>query len=105
MGAWQEIKKAMSNPHPNKVARGPGRPKGAKNLTSQRAKLMVLEALDQRGGLKWLAGLDDDVFAGLLKTILPREEKVEWSGAGAGIQIVVQLPGDVLSGEPKKATS
>ena len=48
---------------------GPGRPKGSRDRLVQLREL-VLDALDERGGLEYLRALDDRDFVGLLKQVL-----------------------------------
>jgi hypothetical protein len=54
-------------------AGGPGRPAGTPNQISAQLKADILDAYEQRGGKKYLAGLADPLFVGLLGKIVPRE--------------------------------
>ena len=52
---------------------GAGRPRGSKNKITQNIRVMILDSLDRRGGVKWLNGLADPEFARLLARVIPQE--------------------------------
>lgn len=65
--------------------RGPGRPKGSKNKTTIQLKEMVLEALDNAGGVKYLEKRANDprtasAFLTLVGKVLPLQVTGEDGG-------------------------
>ena len=58
-------------------AGNPGRPKGTKDRYSKRVVLDILKSYDARGGVDYLTSLKDDLFAPLLKAILPKVVEFE----------------------------
>lgn len=69
---------------------GPGRPKGAQNKVSKELKAMILEALDEAGGVAYLvkqAKAKPAVFLGLVGKVLP----MTIAGTGEGGAITVNI--------------
>lgn len=69
-------KKRGWKPQDNLPGPGPGRPKGSKSATSAAAAQMILDTLEDLGGIKWLreqAVKKPAIFASLMARILPRE--------------------------------
>lgn len=61
-------------PAPNRGNAGKGRPKGSSNKTTAQLKDMILKALDDKGGAKYLARQADEnpaAFMTLLGKVLP----------------------------------
>src|SRR5262249_32651407 len=64
----------IKKPQNNLPAKGPGRPKGAQNKTTLAMKEMILQSLDNVGGVKYLETLaieNSSAYAGLLGKVLP----------------------------------
>ena len=57
---------------------GPGRPKGSLDRLVKLRDL-VLDALDERGGLEYLRGLDDREFVGWLRQVLSQTKHLSHS--------------------------
>lgn len=72
-----------------------GRKKGTPNKIAS-LRSMIFEALERRGGVPYLEGLDDRLFATLLARCVPQEVKAEVEG---GITVVVS------TGVPERANS
>lgn len=71
---------AKGAPVGNKYAKGHGRPKGTPNKVTTQVKEMILAALDDAGGQKYLAKQAEKnapAFMALLAKILPRDVVVE----------------------------
>lgn len=67
---------------PNRGNAGKGRPKGSQNKATAAIKDMILQALDQKGGVEYLARQADQnpvAFMGLLGKVMPMQ--VEGAGA------------------------
>jgi hypothetical protein len=59
---------------------GPGRPAGSGGR--QQLANMILQAVDDKGGIKWLKKLEDREFVSLVKPLVPRN--LELSGPNGG---------------------
>lgn len=62
-----------------------GRPKGVRNVWSQRVREELMAAFEAKGGRAYLEKLADEhpaVFAGMLSKILPTEMRAELSAHG-----------------------
>lgn len=67
---------------PNRGNAGKGRPKGSQNKATAAIKDMILQALDKKGGVEYLASQADQnpvAFMGLLGKVMPMQ--VEGAGA------------------------
>jgi hypothetical protein len=83
--------------NPNaKLPNGGGRPKDCKNKFTE-LKNEILESYKQRGGVKWLNNLPDNVFFGSIRDLLPKKVETEHSGE-VGLTINI-----IKSGEGKNA--
>lgn len=72
---------------------GPGRPKGSANRENKMLREMILEALEQKGGVEYLAAQADKnpkAFLALLSRVLPLQ--VTGEGGGAIITRVELVP-------------
>jgi len=78
--------------NPNLKA-GPGRPKGLKNKINQTIREQILASLDNRGGIKYLDGLDDSEFIKLVSRVVPQEIEAKHEG-----NIIVKI---ITSGDGK----
>jgi hypothetical protein len=72
----------MPNPagNPEHLPRRPGRPLGAKNKTPEKLRQAVLQALENKGGVRYLEALAENepkAFAMLLGKVLPRQIDVD----------------------------
>ncbi|MGR3318774.1 MAG: hypothetical protein ACUZ8O_09880 [Candidatus Anammoxibacter sp.] len=54
---------------------GPGRPPGCKNKIGVELREGILQAFQERGGVKFLKGLKDAEFCSLLRSLIPSEIK------------------------------
>ena len=52
---------------------GSGRAPGTPNKATQEVRDALREAFERKGGVEYLVGLDDDVFARLLARLIPNE--------------------------------
>lgn len=76
-----------------------GRPPGTPNKTTQQLKDMILGALEEKGGVMYLAGLADShppAFAALLAKVLP----MQVTGANGGPMVFERIVREIV--EPKK---
>jgi hypothetical protein len=76
---------------------GPGRPKGALTKINRELKEMILQALDNAGGVEYLTGCANDpktatAFLNLVGKVLPMT--VQGTGAGGAIVVVTGVRGD-----------
>lgn len=85
----KEVKNTAKKP-PNA---GKGRPKGAENKMTKEVKQMILDALDQAGGVEYLAAKAEShpgPFLSLVGKVLP----LQLTGDGGGPMIVQLTPSD-----------
>lgn len=64
----------MANSNPPPLPKGRGRPKGAPNKVSSDIKAMIIEALGEAGGVKYLleqSSKNPTAFMGLVGKVLP----------------------------------
>jgi len=96
-GTPNSIEKKRNPRYPDRDERGrwlpgattAGRPKGVPNRTSQRAALMVLEALDRLGGTDWIERIardDPKLLTQLLARLMPRDIQVSSTGIEAWLR-------------------
>lgn len=74
---------------------GPGRPKGATNKINRELKEMILEALEQSGGVDYLVRKANDprtapAFIGLIGKVLPMT--IQGSGDGGALKLELSAP-------------
>lgn len=50
-----------------------GRRAGTPNRSTREVREALVEAFERKGGVEYLAGLDDDIFARLLVRLIPNE--------------------------------
>ena len=62
------------------MVRGPGEEEVSSKDPEKKLLTMVLEALEARGGVDYLAKLEDHLFVSLLCEAMPREHEVKHSG-------------------------
>lgn len=70
-------------PTPKRGNAGKGRPKGASNKVTREIKEMVLQALDEAGGVEYLktqAVVSPTAFLGLVGKVLPLQVNADHSG-------------------------
>ena len=64
----------------NKGNAGKGRPRGVPNKTTSAMRELVLQALDEAGGVEYLARMAEEqpvAFLGLVGRLLPLEARIE----------------------------
>ena len=63
---------------------GPGRPKGSPNKVNAVLKDDIVQAYQEKGGVKWLRSLPPRIFVRLLEKVLPKQVAADVSMAGKG---------------------
>lgn len=81
-------------------AKGHGRTKGTPNKNTADMVALVREALEKRGGIRYLLQLDDEHFVKLLTRIVPNQVKAELAG-GAEITLRIERSFVKPKGEPQ----
>lgn len=74
---------------------GPGRPKGSTNKVTKELKTMILEALDNAGGVEYLERKANDprtasAFLSLIGKVLPMQVTGE-GGGPVGVQLIERV--------------
>jgi hypothetical protein len=77
----------------NLPARGPGRPPGSPNKVTAALKDMILQSLDEMGGVEYLKQLAVDnssAYAGLISKVLPSTIHGSESDGGIGVKMTFE---------------
>jgi hypothetical protein len=80
--------------HENLTARGRGRPLGSTNKVSRAMKEMIVEALDNAGGVAYLveqAEKNPSAFLTLIGKVLPMEMKADITTGGEKLSLNINL--------------
>lgn len=79
----EPVKQTPANARIGEGKAGPGRPKGSVNKTTKAVKEMILEALENKGGVEYLEKQADEnptAFLTLIGKVLP----IQHTGEGGG---------------------
>jgi hypothetical protein len=85
-----KVKKTTGNPADRFGGAGPGRPKGVQNKVTKELKEMILQALDNKGGVAYLeqqADANPNAFLSLIGKVLPMT--VQGPGEGGEHSLVI----------------
>ena len=55
---------------------GPGRPKGSTNITPRKLVEMILQAVEEKGGVEYLKTLDDRTLSQLVGRVVPKNVQI-----------------------------
>jgi len=77
-----------------------GSRKGRPNRVPVDLRAGVLQSFQNRGGVKWLDTLPDDIFAGIFKQCLPKDIKLDATGP-ITLRVITGTPEEL--GEPGSA--